>query len=56
MTDGMMEMRREAERDGGGSYMKFSKNRNGDVENKLYFQLTGTQIVYSNIKAAEVEE
>lgn len=56
MTDGMMEMRRQKESDGGGTYMEFTKNRNGEVANKLYFQLTGTQIVYSNIKEAEVED
>jgi predicted ATP-dependent serine protease len=55
MTDGMMEMRRKKESDGGGTYMEFTKNRNGDVANKLYFQLTGTQIIYSNIKV-EVED
>ncbi len=55
MTDGMMEMRREKESDGGGTYMEFTKNRNGSVGEKLYFQLTGTRIVYSNIKA-EVED
>jgi len=35
--------------------MEFTKNRNGSVNDKLYFQLTGTRIVYSNIKA-EVED
>jgi hypothetical protein len=29
----------------------FNKNRNGDVENKLFFQLTGSQIIYSNVQA-----
>ena len=51
LTDGMMEMRRESDRDGGGTYMEFTKNRNGIVGDKLYFQLTGTQIIYSNIRA-----
>jgi predicted ATP-dependent serine protease len=55
LTDSMMEMRREKESDGGGSYMEFTKNRNGEVAVKLYFQLTGTQIVYSNLKAVEEE-
>jgi predicted ATP-dependent serine protease len=53
LTDGMMEMRREAPSNGGGTYMEFTKNRNGEVANKLYFQLTGTRIVYSNIRAVE---
>ena len=51
MTDGMMEMRREAPSNGGGTYMEFTKNRNGEVANKLYFQLTGTEIIYSNLRA-----
>jgi DNA repair protein RadA/Sms len=55
LTDAMAEMRRESERDGGASYIEFTKNRNGSVNNKLYFQLTGTQIIYSNLKAREVE-
>ena len=53
LTDSMMEMRRESDRDGGGTYMEFTKNRNGIVGEKLYFQLTGTQIVYANLKAVE---
>ena len=54
MTDGMIEMRRAKGSDGGGTYMEFTKNRNGSVGEKLYFQLSGTQIVYSAIE--EVEE
>ena len=46
MVDAMMEMRREAERDGGMSYMMFSKNRNGMVEQKMYFELSNNKIVY----------
>ena len=46
MVDAMMEMRREAERDGGMSYMMFSKNRNGMVEQKMYFELSNSKIVY----------
>lgn len=53
MVDASAEIRREKESDGGGTYIMFNKNRNGMVEVKLYFQLTGTQIVYSNIKAVE---
>jgi predicted ATP-dependent serine protease len=50
LTDGMVEMRREKESDGGGTYMEFTKNRNGSVGEKLYFQLTGTQIVFSELR------
>jgi predicted ATP-dependent serine protease len=55
MTDAMMEMRREKESDGGGTYMEFTKNRNGSVGEKLYFQLTGTRIVFSELRE-KVEE
>lgn len=51
MVDAMAEMRRESERDGGGTYIEFSKNRNGNVAIKLYYQLTGSRIIYSNIEA-----
>ena len=57
LMDASAEIRRESDRSGGGSYIMFNKNRNGMVDKKLYFQLTGTQIVYSNIEAdEEVEE
>ena len=56
MVDAMAEMRRESERDGGGTYIEFSKNRNGNVATKLYYQLTGSQIIYSNIEAVVEEE
>lgn len=53
MVDAMAEMRRESENMGGGTYIEFTKNRNGNVANKLYYQLTGNQIVYSNLEARE---
>jgi DNA repair protein RadA/Sms len=56
LVDASAEIRRESDRSGGGSYIMFNKNRNGMVDKKLYFQLTGTQIVYSNIEAEEEEE
>jgi DNA repair protein RadA/Sms len=57
MVDAMAEMRRESESDGGGTYIEFSKNRNGSVAKKLYYQLTGNNVVYSNLEAREeIEE
>ena len=56
MVDAAAEIRREKESNGGGTYIMFNKNRNGMVDVKLYFQLTGTQIVYSNIEARVEEE
>lgn len=50
MMDAMGEMRRMSERDGGGTYIEFTKNRNGNVNVKLFYQLTGTQIIYSNLE------
>jgi DNA repair protein RadA/Sms len=56
LVDAAAEIRRESVSQGEGTYIEFTKNRNGSVNEKLYFQLTGTQIVYSNIKAVEEEE
>ena len=56
MMDAAAEIRREKESDGGGTYIEFTKNRNGNVGIKLYFQLTGTQVIYSNIEARIEEE
>ena len=56
MVDASAEIRREKESNGGGTYVEFTKNRNGNIENKLYFQLTGTHIVYSNADVEEEEE
>lgn len=56
LVDAAAEVRRESATQGDGTYIEFTKNRNGSVNEKLYFQLTGTQIVYSNIKAVEEEE
>ena len=53
MVDAAAEIRKEKE---GGTYIMFNKNRNGMVDVKLYFQLTGTRIVYSNIEARVEEE
>ena len=55
MVDASAEIRKEKE-DGGGTYIMFNKNRNGNIDNKLYFQLTGTQIIYSNVEARVEEE
>jgi predicted ATP-dependent serine protease len=57
LVDAAAEIRKEGITQGEGTYIEFTKNRNGSVNERLYFQLTGTQIVYSNIKAKEeVEE
>ena len=56
MVDAMAEMRRESEKDGGGTYIEFSKNRNGNVAVKLAYQLTGSNIIYSNVEPNKDEE
>jgi len=43
----MMEMRKETDRDGGASYIVFTKNRNGVVDDKSYFELSNSTITYS---------
>ena len=46
MVDAAMEIRKETEGDGGRSYITFSKNRNGQVDTKMYFELSNNSIVY----------
>ena len=56
MTDAMMEMRRRKERDGGGTYMNFMKNRNGNVDMHFSYELQNDYIYYGTISKAEVGE
>ena len=49
LVDAMGEMRRESERDGSGTYINFTKNRNGLVDNKMYYELNNSKIVYGNV-------
>ena len=50
LTDAMLEMRRESDRNGGGTYLTFTKNRNGEAGMRMSYQLTGTQIYYGTIE------
>jgi DNA repair protein RadA/Sms len=56
LVDAMGEMRRESERDGGGTYINFTKNRNGLVDNKMYYQLNNSSIRYGAIIGNDGEE
>ncbi len=56
MTDAMMEMRRRSDRDGGGTYMNFIKNRNGNVDQQFSYELQNDYIYYGSIVEAEDEE
>lgn len=52
LFDAMGEMRRESERDGGGTYITFTKNRNGNVGTRFNYTLENGRITYS----FEIEE
>ena len=56
MTDAMMEMRRRSDRDGGGTYMNFIKNRNGNVDMNFSYELQNDYIYYGTISKSEVGE
>ena len=56
MTDAMMEMRRESERNGGGTYMNFIKNRNGNVDVKFGYMLQNDYINYGTEVSEEEGE
>jgi len=49
MMDALLEMRKETDRDGGASYIIFTKNRNGVVDQKSYFELSNSKITYSRV-------
>jgi len=49
ITDAHMEMKRESERDGGGTYIMFSKNRNGQAGIRFGYQLTNNEIQYGTL-------
>lgn len=53
LTDAMMEMRRESEKNGGGTYIEFSKNRNGNVNIKFGYQLQNDSIYYGTLVNTE---
>ena len=52
----MGEMRRESEKDGGNTYIKFSKNRNGNVNIKLNYSLENNSIQYLTLENDDVEQ
>jgi len=46
MTDAHMEMKRESMKDGGGTYIVFTKNRNGQADMRWSYQLNNNEIHY----------
>jgi predicted ATP-dependent serine protease len=55
LFDAMGVMRRESERDGGGTYIMFEKNRNGNAGIKFGYQLSNGEISYGIIREEEVD-
>lgn len=53
ITDAHMEMKRDSERDGGGTYIMFSKNRNGQAGMKFTYQLSNNDIYYGTLVEEE---
>jgi predicted ATP-dependent serine protease len=56
MFDASAEMRRESEKDGGGTYMMFNKNRNGEVGLRMDYSLSDSKILYSKITVEREDE
>ena len=56
LTDAMLEMRRRSEKDGGGTYMMFSKNRNGESGMEMGYDLGANSIVYGSISERTEDE
>lgn len=53
ITDAHMEIRRYSERDGGGTYIEFSKNRNGQAGMRFGYILSNDKIEYGTLRQAE---
>lgn len=49
ITDAHLEMKRESGRDGGGTYMIFTKNRNGQSGIRFSYQLNNSEIHYGTL-------
>lgn len=49
ITDAHLEMKRESEREGGGTYLMFTKNRNGQAGIKFSYQLANNEIYYGQV-------
>jgi len=56
LFDAMGEMRRESPRDGGGTYMTFTKNRNGNVGTRFDYTLSNGRVHHSLIIGDEEED
>lgn len=53
LLDAQCEMKRHSARDGGGSYIKFTKNRNGNVGDEMPFDIGSKVINYGVVRVVE---
>lgn len=53
LTDATCELRRHAQKDGGGSYIKFTKNRNGNVGDEMPFDIGSRVINYGVVRTVD---
>ena len=53
ITDAHMEMKRDSERDGAGTYIIFSKNRNGAAGIRYNYRLSANSIAYDLVTEAQ---
>lgn len=56
LFDAMMELRKDKEKDGGNTYIMFSKNRDGMVGKRMNYNILSSTIQYSSISEIEEEE
>jgi hypothetical protein len=56
LFDAMGEMRRESEKNGGATYITFSKNRNGNAGIKFSYQLNADSIYYGKVVKDDEED
>jgi predicted ATP-dependent serine protease len=56
ITDAHLEMKREGQREGGGTYMIFTKNRNGQSGMRFSYQLNNNEIHYGTLVEEKEEE
>ena len=55
ITDAHMEMKRESDRDGGGTYIMFSKNRNGAAGIRYNYRLGSSTITYDMVTESQTD-
>ena len=56
ITDAHLEMKRDSDRDGGGTYLMFSKNRNGAAGVRYNYRLGSNEITYDMLAQGQTVE